>query len=100
MSDIERELREVLQHKQPPAGFERRVEERAAIAQRSRRHSLGFVPAAVAVCLLTVVGGASWQRERQGKRAKDQLLLALQITGQELNRVERLAAKNLGKQEQ
>lgn len=100
MSDIEQELREALRRKQPPAGFERRVVERAALSRRSREHRWRWIPAAVVACLLISVGSAYWQRQRQAERAKEQLMQALQITGQKLALVGRMAAENLGKQEQ
>lgn len=99
MSDIEQELREALRHKQPPAGFDRRVAERVALSRRSRLRWRQWTPAAVAACVLMSIGGAYWQRQRQAERAKEQLVLALQITAQKLTLVERAAAKNLGKQE-
>jgi uncharacterized protein HemX len=99
MSDIERELREALQRKQPPDGFDHRVMERAALSRRSKGRGRQWIPAAIAAFLLISVSGAYWQRQRQAARAKEQLMQALQITGQTLTLVERVAAKNLGKQE-
>lgn len=99
MNDIERELRETLRRKQPPAGFERRAAERAALSQRSGRRRWQWISAAAVACLLMSISGGYWQRQRQAERAKEQLMQALQITGQKLTLVERVAAKNLGKQE-
>jgi hypothetical protein len=99
MSDIERELREALQRKQAPAGFDRRLLKRTAVSQRYTRREKQWMPVAVAACLLMSFGGAYWQKQRQAERATAQLTQALRITGQKLTLVERLAAKNLDKQE-
>jgi hypothetical protein len=99
MSDIERELREALQRRQPPAGFGQRVAERAERAQRNRQRRWQWIPTAVVAGLLMSVGGAYWQRQRQAEQTKDQLMQALQITGQKLTLVERAAGKNLDRQE-
>ena len=98
MSDIERELREALRRRQPPAGFGQRVAERVARSHRYRRGRWQWIPEAVAGLLMSV-GGAYWQRQRQAEQTKDQLMQALQITGQKLTLVERAAGKNLDRQE-
>lgn len=99
MSDLERELRAVLNRKQPPAGFERRVAERVASSRRFARARRRWIPAAVAAALLIAISGAYWQRQREAERGKEQLILALQITGQKMARVEQIAARHLGTEE-
>src|SRR5580693_701280 len=99
MNDIDRELREALQRKQPPAGFHRRVMERAVLSRRSLRR-WRWIPAAVAACLLISVSGAYWQRQREAERAKEQLIEALQITGRTLTLVQQVAVKSLGSRQE
>jgi hypothetical protein len=105
MNDIDRELREALRRKQPSAGFASRVAERVEQSRGPRPHRWRWIPASIAACLAVFAGDVYWERYRQPERAKEQLMLALQITGQKLNlvegmAVERMAAKNLEKQEQ
>ena len=97
MKGIESELREALRRKQPPAGFERRVMERAEAASRARRvrRWRQGIAAGIAACVLLGAGGRYWQRRREAERTKEQLMLALQITEQQLNLVERAAVEEL-----
>ena len=99
MNDIERELREALRRREPPAGFGQRVAERAARSQGYRQRRWRWIPAAVVAGLLISVGGVYWHRQREAERTTDQLMQALQITGLKLTLVERAAAKNLDRQE-
>jgi hypothetical protein len=99
--DFDAELRRALQPKAPPPGLAERVRARVQpatqvpAARRVRRLGL---PLALAASLITAVASASgWlyhQQRMEGMRARDQLLLALQVTTAELRQVEaRLARK-------
>ena len=81
MSDFENDLRAALQRVEPPDGFSRRVVSRAPVKIEPRRTR---IVAAVAACLLLSMGGLGY-RQYQGRKAKDQLLLALEITSSKLN---------------
>jgi len=95
MNDLESQLREALRRTEPPPGWERRIVKRAAVARRARR--LRQSASAIAVCLLLAAGGSYWQRQREARQARDQLIQALQITGEKLQVVERAAVENLNK---
>jgi len=97
MSDMERDLREVLQRREPSPGFAERVLRN--VEPPMRRRSWNWIPATVAACLLLSVSGLYWHRQSQAEQAKDQLMVALQITAQKIALVERVAAKNLRTQE-
>lgn len=97
MSRLEDELRQALRREEPPAGFAERVAARAAQQKEREPWWAALVGAlsrppwrwatALAMCLL-ILAGVTYQRERQrraeGERAKEQLLLALQITSNKL----------------
>ncbi len=85
MSDFENDLRAALRRVEPPDGFSRRVVSRVPVKTQPRRL---WIASAVAACLLLSMGGFGY-RQYQGRKAKDQLLLALEITGSKLNLAER-----------
>ena len=84
--DIERELQSALRRKSPDAGFSSRlVEDRRPLLSPRAGHRWRAVAAAG---LLTVVLGG-WTvheiaEQRQGERARDEVLLALRITSAKL----------------
>ena len=93
--DFERELREQLQARSAPEGFADRVLARIP----KRRVDRGWIPFrvpvwqwAVAALLVVgmVVGGLEREREQhiEGERAREQVLLALRITGSTLRDVQ------------
>ncbi|MGH9722358.1 MAG: hypothetical protein ACRD8O_19280 [Bryobacteraceae bacterium] len=89
MNRFEDELKDMLRPVEPPEGFAGRVMER--VRRRPSRFAVirtRWLPAAIAACLLVVFGNYQYQR-RQGEKAKEQLLLALEITGSKLHVVER-----------
>ena len=80
--NIEHELRSALRRESPDPGFSRRVLSRIEAKQHPWR-------AVAAAGLLTVVLGG-WTahaivRQRQGERARDEVLLALRITSEKLS---------------
>jgi hypothetical protein len=90
MSRLEDELRNALRREEPPQGFASRVLARAEAGPAPRRWfawpPLRWASAVTAVAV--VAGGLSYERERrtraEGERAKEQVLLALHITGSKL----------------
>lgn len=89
MRDFERDLTEALRRVEPPAGFvERtlaRVEAREAVRRRGR---VWQYCGAIAASLALVLGGLQYQQYRRGQEAKEQLLMALEITGTQLTQVQ------------
>ena len=96
MDDFEKELREQLQARSAPGGFADRVMARVSVRQASRGTFLGFgLPVwrwAVAAVLVAamVLGGVERDHQRRlaGERARQQVLLALRITGSTLRDVQ------------
>jgi hypothetical protein len=99
MKRLERELGKALERVEPPAGFAERVMARAAAAERTKERMawtwLGLFQApalrwaaTIALCVVLVAGGIFVRREQvrreRGERAKEQLMLALRITGSKL----------------
>jgi hypothetical protein len=82
MSDFEKELRSALRREEPSSGFASRVV--AGTGARVSPRPAGWVAAAVAACLLLSVGGFEY-RQYRGRKAKQELLLALEIAGEKLN---------------
>ena len=81
MTDFEGELRSALRREEPPSRFAARVMARTG-AQAPRRK--GWLTAAIAACLLLSMGGFEY-RQYQGRKAKQELLLALEIASGKLN---------------
>ncbi len=96
MDQFEQELREQLQARSAPSGFADRVMARVPQRRAPRETFLGFgLPVwrwAVAVVLVAgmVLGGLEHDRQQRmaGERAREQVLLALRITGSTLKDVE------------
>lgn len=95
MDEFETELRAQLQARSAPADFTERVMRRVEERKRRRTWTFLWQPAwrwaAVAVLLaMTVLGGLEHQRQQRiaGERARQQVLLALRITGTTLNQVQ------------
>jgi negative regulator of sigma E activity len=102
MNRFEDELRNALRREDPPEGFEARVLARAAAEPRPqsawerlwgwfRMPVVARAAMAGALCLLVVMGVQYERRQRleriRGEAAKQQLLLALRVTGSSLRAV-------------
>jgi hypothetical protein len=96
MDDFEKELRAQLQARSAPGGFADRVMARVPMRQAPRGTFLGFglpvwrwAVAAVLVAVM-VLGGIERDHQRRlaGERAREQVLLALRITGSTLRNVQ------------
>ena len=98
MKSLEENLKEALKRVDPPAGFADRVLARVAETEREKQTLRklwgGFFGAGVlrwagacALCVLLALSGTLYERDmqrRRGEAAKQQLMLALRITGSKL----------------
>jgi hypothetical protein len=82
MREFEDELRSALRRQEPPAGFTERVVARTR-PRGTARHA-GWVAAAIAASLLLSLGGFEY-RQYEGRKAKRELVLALEIAGSKLS---------------
>jgi hypothetical protein len=88
--DLERDLRSALRRKDPPPGFAGRVMARIEPRQVKKAPPRWVPWAAAAALLVSAGGGAMYRHEQQrvqGEQAKEQILLALRITGTQLEHV-------------
>ena len=98
MDDFEQQLKQAMTRKEPPASFEARVLA-AAARNAERRNWWAWLAqpvtlrwATVALAAVLVVTGVTWQRERErtaGEQARAKLELALRITSEKLQRIDR-----------
>lgn len=86
MRDFEDDLRFALRREEPPAGFAGRVLARAK-SSGPARHS-NWAAAAIAAGCLVSMGGFTYH-QYEGRKAKRELLLALEITGSKLSSVQK-----------
>ena len=89
MNQVERDLRESMHRRQPPPDFAERVLAKAR--QSESRWTPGAWLAAAALIVLMIGGGAflQIQHERaESAKAKEQLMVALRITGTKLRDVQ------------
>src|SRR5262245_14878296 len=89
MNQVERDLREALRRREPPSDFADKVLARTRQSESARHRApiWGWLAAAAAVVLLIVGGNTFIQEQRrraEGERAKEQLMVALRITGSKL----------------
>ena len=80
MREFEDELRSALRRQEPPAGFADRVVART----RPKGTHRNWVAAAIAAGLLLSMGGFEY-RQYEGRKAKRELLLALEIASSKLS---------------
>lgn len=87
MNEFEQELKSSLKRVEPPEGFAARVLARVAMERRKppRGQAVRWLPWAMAAALLISTGPAV--RQWKGQRAKAELLLAIDITNHQLERV-------------
>ena len=89
MDWLEDELKQALGRKQPSPDFDARVT--AAAGRRSvLRFPVLAMPRwlAAAAAVLVITGAGAGYRHHQGEAAKEQVMLAMRITGQKLNRIQ------------
>ena len=82
MDWLEEELRRALARKDPGPRFAGRV-----LAEARRRRTPRWL--AIAASVIVLAGGGIGYRQYQGIRAKQQVLTALRLAGEKLNRVQR-----------
>lgn len=94
MFENDDDLKAAFRRVEPPPGFEQRVLARLGEQPRPKRQAAGLGFAAwagvAAMAMLSIGGIDAYQQEREQQRAitaRDQLLLALQITGKTLDSV-------------
>jgi hypothetical protein len=91
--NIDDELHHALRREAPPDGFRNRVMQRIAEAQvppQKRTSSRWRVAAAVMLLTTGTIGGITMhhiERQREGERAREQVMLALHIAGKKVNYV-------------
>jgi hypothetical protein len=86
---IDDELRHALRRESPPEGFRDRVMHRIA-AEPKRSYHRWRVAAAVMLLTTGTIAGITMhhiERQREGERAREQVLLALHIAGKKVNYV-------------
>jgi len=102
MSRLEDELRQALRRREPPAGFAERVMARARAREREQRRPrwLGWRWLAAATAVVVVAAGLHFMEERrrrlEGERAKEQVMLALELTGAKLILAEQRVQQVIG----
>ncbi len=108
MDEFERELRQALERQPAPPSLKRRVlqQRERRRAERRRHHTVLWMRLAASLAIAAALGGAAdWgvhkaDERRKGEEARRQVMMALRITGRELNQVqERLAAHDRGTEE-
>jgi hypothetical protein len=94
MDELEKALRAALAREPAPDGFARRALEKVAPRHALRRRwwratALRWAVAVVVVAAGVAGGAAAYQRreEARGKKAREQVLLALRITGSKLHAI-------------
>ena len=88
MSPFDNDLREALSRKEPRPGFADRVLARARESESRRRFSMMWRWAAAAAVLVLITAGLALYQERlrrlEGEKVKEQVMLALRVTGSKL----------------
>jgi hypothetical protein len=87
MDWLEEELKSALSRKEPDEGFDERV---LAAARRPRVVAMPrrWLAAAAAVIVIAGAGAGEAYRRHRGQEAKEQVMLAMRITGQKLHVVQ------------
>jgi hypothetical protein len=93
MNRLEYELRNAMKRKEPPPGFDGRVLARTAGGERNAsprlfgRRALAWGLAGV-LCIMLCIAGIEYRKAREemadGEAAKQQLMLALRIAGDQM----------------
>jgi hypothetical protein len=98
MDDFEQEMRQALERRPAPPSLKQRVMDERARRMRQRMHLVprmhSWVRIAASLLMVAILAGtAEWgihrqQERRRGEEARRQLMIALRITGRELNQVQ------------
>ena len=85
MTDFDRQLHRALERRQPPRDLKDAIMSRLDRAPARRRFPQWRPLLAAAACTLVLMGGLDrYQEYRRGQQAKQQLIVALEITAQKL----------------
>jgi hypothetical protein len=88
MSPLDNDLREALRRQDPPVGFADRVLAIAYESEARRRSSVIWRWAVAAAAIVVLTAGLSIYREHlrrlEGEKVKEQVMLALRLTGSKL----------------
>jgi len=100
MSRLEDELRQALRRREPPAGFAERVLARARQRQTHYPPLFHWRWLAAAAALVVLAAGLYFFEERrrrlEGERAKQQVMLALHLTGSKLRLAQQRIQRFIG----
>lgn len=86
--NFEESLRQAMRRESPPDGFADRVMQRVRNAPRRDSHARWRVAAAFLLLTSGALGGITVQqihRQRQGEKAREQVMLALHIAGHKVH---------------
>ena len=107
MSDLERDLQEMLKRREPPRDLTPLIMARLPRVERKPEFRFRqWVPAfsAIAALLVLAVGLFRYDEYRKGQQAKQQLMLALEVTSQKLamaqEKVNQLKHRRIGNEDQ
>jgi|GraSoiStandDraft_15_1057317.scaffolds.fasta_scaffold1311732_2 hypothetical protein len=88
MDWLEEELKNALARKEPSSDFDARVRAAARPSPRVVTLTTRRWIAAAAAVVVVLAGGGEGYRRHQGQAAKEQVMLAMRITGAKLSRVQ------------
>jgi hypothetical protein len=88
MDDFERQLRDSLRRKEPPAWFEARVLARTS-TKRPKPAFLRWIAATASACAIAAGVWTDHREHVEGEAAKARLQLALKVTVTELGKIQR-----------
>ena len=100
---LENDMRDALRRVPAPEGFAERVMARVGKAERAPARAPWWRAVAATFLLTAILGG--WgghellerRRERQGERAREQVLLALRIAGSKVARAQREVSRHIAR---
>jgi hypothetical protein len=82
---LEDDLKRALRPESPAPGFANRVLQRIEREQTYRPRPAWWRAAAASLTLAALLGGYAVHRQREGERAKDELLRAMSITSEKIH---------------